>query len=115
MSTFKVFTLSERKVIWTNVFKGKQYVHMKDKAKDKSLSFSVDEFQELYKKQRKLMAFIEKSLKKQKKSKKKSKKRKYEDSDSSSEDDRKNSRKKKAKRDESSDDEGGSDEEEDDE
>jgi hypothetical protein len=111
MSTFKVFTLSERKVIWTNVFKGKQYVHMKDKAKDKSLSFSIDEFQELYKKQRKLMAFIEKSLKKQKKSKKKSKKRKYEDSDSS-EDDRKNNRKKK--RNESSDDEGGSDDEEED-
>ena len=111
MSTFKVFTLSERKVIWTNVFKGKQYVHMKDKAKDKSLSFSVDEFQELYKKQRKLMAFIENSLKKQKKSKKKSKKRKYEDSDSS-EDDRKNNRKKK--RNESSDDEGGSDDEEED-
>ncbi len=128
MSSFKGFMLSERKAIWTNIFKGIPYVHMKDRSKDKTLSFSLDEFQALFKKQKKLLAYIESSLEKQKKTNKKSKKRKYDDSDSSedekrkskknkmkyddsdsSEDDKKSKKKKKARRDESSDDEFSSD------
>ena len=55
---FKSLALSEKKVLWVNRFKGNDYVHIKDKAKDKTITFTLSEFRTLFKKKNKIVAVI---------------------------------------------------------
>ncbi len=55
---FKHFALSEKKILWVNKFKGTDYVHIKDRVKDKSMTFTVQEFRAFYTKKNKIVNLI---------------------------------------------------------
>ena len=65
----KHFALSERKLLWVNRFKGSDYVHIKDRVKDKTMTFTVQEFKAFYTKKNKIVALITQTMNQAKKRK----------------------------------------------
>ena len=73
---YNSMAISERKILWVNRFHDVNYIHIKDKTKEKILTFTVQELKSVFKNKEKIAAMLNQLEKKHK-----NKKREWEDDD----------------------------------